>query len=146
MESDRLDRKLQEMAKTEVLIPQEEMQLLDRECTSNWHTQGMGAARYAISSLESSMQPLLDYGFTAEIRTLNTENRTDAYNHYYYYAEYELWANAESWQLDVCRRRMSVLEWATACWRSGTNPKVYNPWLDDETFERSMSIAMTGGK
>jgi len=143
VENVRLDHRLQELAQTEILVPLQEMQLLKTSSTSDYGSQ-TNAAKYAIGSLEVLEQPLRDNGFQTEIRTVESSHRKDSYGYYYHSGRYELWANAEPWQLDVCRRRRDVLAWATACWKAGTNPKVYNPWLNDEIFEQSMHTAMYG--
>jgi hypothetical protein len=37
---------------------------------------------------------------------------------------------------------MTPLNWAVQCWKNGTNPKVFNPFLDDAIYEESMAIHM----
>lgn len=36
----------------------------------------------------------------------------------------------------------TVLEWAVSCWRNGSNPKVVNPFLSNEVFDKSLDIHM----
>lgn len=84
--------------------------------------------KYAREELGSSAELLTQGGFSTRI-----EETDDGFT---------LWSNAEPWQLDALRRRglRSPLEWAVSCWRRGVNPKVYNPFLDDDLFEQSLEV------
>lgn len=61
-----------------------------------------------------------------------------------------VYAPIAPYQLEAINRLTSAqetpLEWAVKCWKAGANPKVYNPFLDDEIYEKSMSIAFTVDK
>lgn len=39
----------------------------------------------------------------------------------------------------------TVLEWAVSCWKNGSNPKVVNPFISNEVFDKSLDIHMGKG-
>lgn len=55
---------------------------------------------------------------------------------------YAVVGRLEPYHLDAIERttKQTTLEWAIECWRNGQNPKVLNPFLSDEIFEKSMEL------
>jgi hypothetical protein len=106
----------------------------------DYHTQGYGASRYAKASLEDDFLLLDLWGYSPEIREVS--------NHYddrwgVNYIQYELWARItpfDFWMLKHSGIFISVLNWAVLCWRKGTNPKVYFPFLSDDDYEKSLAL------
>jgi len=120
------------------MTPAESMSVMRSSNTSTYASQGFGAHKYARSALNSDYRILSDAGFTVEV----TESESGRVTYF------SLMANATDYQLDALRRldNGSLLEWAVRCWKSGTNPKVYNPFLPDGIFDESMAIAMGNKK
>lgn len=129
-----LDKKLRELAQTVELTPGEAMQKVSESSTYAYSSQGWGAYKYARGHVERDEDLLKPHGFQTEIKEIKYNDAATA--------GYELWANAEPWQLDVARRRQSVMDWAVACWKRGCNPKVIAPNLPYEIFDKSCAIAM----
>jgi hypothetical protein len=60
------------------------------------------------------------------------------------YCQYELWANITPFDFQMLQWQgqfISVLNWAVLCWRKGTNPKAYFPFLSDKDYERSLILS-----
>lgn len=135
-----LNRKLSDLAQV-TAIEAGECRLMHRVSSGSYGSQGYGATRYARQSAKRFAGSIRAEGFDAEVKEVNghTSKRWGIY-----YADYEVWGNLESWQIDAIQRRskMSLLEWAVACWKGGTNPKVYSPFLPDDIFDKSCAIAM----
>lgn len=57
-----------------------------------------------------------------------------------------LYAPLEPFMLEAIERKNTetLLEWAVKCWRSGTNPKVINPFLPYDILEKSSQIVYGG--
>lgn len=99
--------------------------------SSTYNSQGFGRYKYAKHSLDQYLDLLLNARYSANI--VEEEGEFDVV--------YKLVANCEPYILDVLQRRnpFDELEWAINCWRNGVNPKVYNPFLDNDIYEKSMA-------
>lgn len=117
----RLRGKFEKLVREAELHPLGEVRRVLESSTSDFHSQGLGAPRYAIEYLEARARLLGEAGFHAEVRTVEEEWRRDAYGHPYLHAKYELWANAAPWQLAVLEARHGVSY-------LGVNSQVYSPW------------------
>lgn len=109
--------------------------------SGSYATQGFGCNKYAKESLAEDKLLLDLYGYQTEIRKTGGDF-TDRWGITYYC--YELWANItefDYWMLSHGKHFVSVLNWATLCWRKGTNPKVYFPFLSDEDYEKSLALS-----
>jgi hypothetical protein len=136
-----LKKKLDSMAQDTTIEPLSEKQCLHVSRSSTYRSQGYGATKYAKVGAERYARPVKDAGIDVEIRKVN-EHTGKQYS--IYYADFEVWAALEPWQVDAISRRDrgNLLDWAVKCWRSGANPKVYNPFLPWDIFEKSQAIAM----
>jgi len=146
-----LKRKLFALAQTVEIVPGEH-RLMHQVSSGAYGSQGYDASRYARQSAERYADSIRAEGFTAEVKEANdhTDGRWGIHH-----ADYEVWGNLEDWQVDALQRRSktSLLDWAVSCWRNGVNPKVYDPFLPYDIFDKSCSIwsleivpAMSGGK
>jgi hypothetical protein len=109
--------------------------------SGSYATQGYGCNKYAKESLAENKLLLDLYGYQTEIRKTGGDF-TDRWGITYY--RYELWANItefDYWMLTHGKHFVSVLNWATLCWKKGTNPKVYFPFLSDEDYEKSLALS-----
>lgn len=58
---------------------------------------------------------------------------------------YALIAPITDYMLDAIIRlsNESLFDWSLSCWKAGQNPKVLNPFLPDEVYEKSLAIYMS---
>jgi hypothetical protein len=99
---------------------------------SAYSSQGWGAHKYARNSVSRELY-LLDKFNGKVVCFKNT---------------YYLVANIEKWQFDALKKKdnTSILQWAVNCWKSGVNPRVYNPFLPYSIVDKSIKIHMEGYK
>lgn len=86
--------------------------------------------------------------------TLDGRNKEEYHYGRYYSQEdwlkkpkgHVLYAPLEPFMLDAIERMNteSLFDWAVNCWRSGVNPKVLNPFLPDDIFEKSSDVVYGG--
>lgn len=88
--------------------------------SSAYHTQGFGAKRYAISSIEKYMHLLIHYGYNAHIGDVT----------YYTHLHYAVFANCPKWTLTALLMRVDDDTFAKcinlANENNGTNQLVYD--------------------
>ena len=130
-----LDGKLSDLAKFVRLVPTNDVRQVYEANTSTYRSQGWGAHKYAKQDAEREADVIRRQGFSVDVESRRPIEDCD-------YTEYRVMANCEPWQYSVCKRRTDVMQWAVDCWRNGTNPKVYAPFLPDLVFEQSCDIAM----
>jgi hypothetical protein len=113
------------------LTPQPEHCVLRTADGGHYHTQGLGANRYACGSLAWPLARLQQAGFEARIEEVVGEYVQDAYGFGYRYDTYRLVTNAADWQLDAVLRQpgASVQEWVRTLEQASVNPRVYDPFL-----------------
>ena len=107
-----------------------------------YHTQGFGANKYAKNSLLSDLVLLQTLGYSAEIRN-GKSRRVSRMHGETYYTNYELWAKISDFDFQMIKwssKFVSVLNWATLCWRNSVNPKVYFPFLSYDDYEKSQAL------
>ena len=112
------------------------------EAITYW-SQGLGACSYAKASAQEFLDHAKDYGLKGEIRTVNSHFVKSSYPNMpgSWSADYEVWLNTTKLGFKILQnKKTSVLDWAIQCWRRGVNPKVYNPFLSDEIFNKSMAM------
>jgi len=112
---------------------------------STYWTQGFGACKYARESAEDILNHAKDHGLRGEIRVVNSHIVKSGYPHLnlpnQHSADYEVWLNTSEGGFEILqKKKVSLLEWAIQCWRRGVNPKVYNPFLPDSIFDKSLSM------
>lgn len=114
-----------------IILPRDKGYLLKVSPISAYASQGYGAKKYAKAALYFDHDVALNAGYNPVIIE-NIEGR-----------QFELWANLEPWQYDALVRRTAptLLQWAVKCWQSQVNPRVYNPFLPDDVFEKSLKDA-----
>lgn len=136
-----MERLLKEHAKVHTIIASPEMYLLKTTDGGSWHTQGWGGNKYARVALAEDELLLQLHGFKTEVREIVDQHPSKDGTRY---KKYELWANItefDFWMLNHSGNFISVLNWAVLCWRKGTNPKVYFPFLSDEDYENSLKLS-----
>lgn len=95
--------------------------------TYAYHTQGMGAAKYARGEAERQAGMLEREGFEVEIREIpGSRDRWGIRS-----CEFEVWAPCSELDYEIVKRRAAFsfkdrLQW---CWNRGLNPRVYWPGL-----------------
>lgn len=130
----------------EIILPSEQNNLIYSSSSSTYRTTGNGNT-YARKDVIEKSKMLLDLGYKTEVKAVSEfPDSTDFDTRQC--MNYQLWANIKDWQYDCIIRRASfnVLDWAVSCWANGTNPKVYSPMMDDETYYKSLDIYTYGYK
>jgi len=113
--------------------------------SSAYNTQGFGAHRYAKESAQQYLDKALAYGLQGEIRPVETDSGKDCTGHSYRTVDYQVWVTLSKAGCKLLRMKPgtgNLLDWAVTCWRRGTNPKVYNPFLPHDISEEACRIAM----
>jgi len=123
---------LDDLAEKAEVHPGEEWNLSRSVSNTDYNTQGFGADRYARASVEQGLPVAAMYGLEAEIRvrylrdspTWKGSPKTNV-------TYYEMWVKASPLDIEILKRKpgLTMKEWIAACWRAGTNPRVYNPFL-----------------
>jgi len=129
---------------------------------STYSSQGYGMERYTIASCERIATVIRDREIPCEVKpcyydkeykmtTDIPDGKKYAYRHRtstfevsekernLYPFGYCVVAPLTKGMLDAIIRttEQTELEWAKSCWKTGTNPKVMNPFLSDEIYEKS---------
>ena len=112
---------------------------------STYWSQGFGACKYARESAKDILNHARDHGLRGEIRVVNSHTVKSGYPHLnlpnMHSADYEVWLNTTKVGFKILqKKKVSLLDWAIQCWRRGVNPKVYNPFLPDSIFDKSLSM------
>jgi hypothetical protein len=106
--------------------------VLDEVSSCSYSTQGWGAEGYARGAAEQVVRQATALGIKSWITTEQTE-----YKSTYYHVHGE---TDEIGKYIIRNKSVSLLDWAVSCWKSGVNPKVYNPRLPDSLFDKSLEI------
>lgn len=156
----RLDRELNELARKIDMTPYEPDIPLYKvyRCDVSTYRSQTNSYGYARANAKQKAELLDKFGFTTEVRDVSWydefgEGKLKRYiggYHSSYEVDYrnvtyafDVYANCEEYHLDACERMgPTLMEWAVDCWRKGTNPKVYYPFLSDQIYEDSMAIHM----
>jgi len=118
-----------------------ELHKLSHSSGGDYHTQGYGCNKYAKGSLEEARLMLEMTGFKPEVREIPDPSGVDRWGICYY--DYELWAYIDPfnyWILNHKHIGFTEMDYAVICWRNGVNPKVLFPFMDDDVFDRSMTL------
>jgi hypothetical protein len=136
-----LDALLYSLSNAMEIKQTEEYRDLTSRSSYDYWSQGFGASTYAKNAVKVYLQDLEKEGIDCKIEERNVEHIGEWSVHS---ANYVLMAKIEPWQFDCILRRTKYdpLQWAVDCWKRGVNPKVYNPFLSDEIFDKSMAISM----
>jgi len=154
----RLKRQLKELTRELDMTPYEPDFPLYRvyRCNLSTYSTQTNSHGYAHANAKQKAELLEKFGFTTEVRAITwfdefgegklRKGWPHSYEVDYRNVTYafDVYANCEEYHLDACERMdgTTMLEWAVDCWRKGTNPKVYYPWLSDEVYDESMAIHM----
>jgi hypothetical protein len=125
------------IAENTEIIPTTELNRIKTSSASTYSSQGWGANKYARKSLDEDLEMLQKLGYQCEIRQKLAYD--DPKCTWY---DYELWCNITDWQFDCINRRekLDILQWSINCWKRGVNPKVYNPFLSNEIYDKSLEM------
>lgn len=138
-----MEVELKSFSKTYTPEKLEEMTVIKSSSGGSYHTQGFGANKYARERLREDELLLNLLGYKAEIRDAGGHTSEGRYP--MYYADYELWANITPFDYQMMQWGggffISVLNWAVLCWKRGTNPMVYFPFLSNDDYEKSQVLA-----
>jgi len=125
-----LEKLLTEAAAAEPLPTTDVLIQVDLTPTSTYRSQGYGAATYAKRAAQFRADNAQHHGLRAEVRAIeNDPNQADGF---------AVFANTTPVGWEMVRRRpgQTLREWLKACWASGTNPRVFNPYLDPDLEDR----------
>lgn len=141
-------------------------QIIYKSDFANYSSQGYGMERYSQSACQRIADILTERGIANRVtpcyhdknynivvdipdgkrcafrhRTSNHEV-SEREKHLYPFG-YCVVAPLTEYMLDAILRstQQSLLEWAISCWKTGTNPKVMNPFLPDDIYEESSRLA-----
>jgi len=94
---------------------------------SKHHTQGYGAMKYARGDALDFAAKAEHYGVKAEVRPVGEPEHSCGCT----YQDFETVVATNELGVEVLRYREEVplKEWLAGCWKRGTNPRVYNPFL-----------------
>jgi hypothetical protein len=125
------------------LTPSEDLHKVMTGDVTAHNSQGFGAYKYAKAPLLRTQDLLSKHGFYSEIREVYWGDVLDNPSKPNELYQFKLWTELEPYQLDALERRQetSLLDWATDCWKRGTNPKVYSPFLPDDIYDQSLVAA-----
>lgn len=102
--------------------------------TGSYHTQGLGAARYARGAVEGEADTARSYGLSVEIHYRKDELGT-----------VEAWANTTELGAFLLKYKPgpSLREQVRLWWARGVNPRVYMPFLP-VGYEGSVGLGQFG--
>jgi hypothetical protein len=134
---------LSELSKTDIdIIPQKEKMVLYSCETYKYSTQS-NCVGYAYGDAKMELNWIIAlnlHGVEASI----VNNTRSEYGRYgsNYYGSFDVMANLLPWQWHYLQNHtsMSLMDWCISCWNSGINPKVRNPFIPDEVYEKSMIL------
>jgi len=145
---DEMKALLEDLAEKAEVLPGENWNLYRSISNSAYHTQGYGADRYAQKAVELDLPVAAQYGLEAEIRVRRLRDdpawtgspKTDV-------TYYEMWVKAEALDLWILKQKpgLDMVEFVTACWKNGTNPRVLCPMLP-HGFEEEHGIDYWGNR
>lgn len=149
-----VEHRLGELAATSPVAPGVEAHKIRTVYRSTYATQGFGADTYARQAAElyalDQDSTLTDEERAAGVRVeVERGELTDAgCGIGRSPGEYRVVVRgvASAADADIVRRRVSrqtLVEWVAACWKRGTNPRVYDPWLP-HGFEAKWGIGYDG--
>jgi hypothetical protein len=104
---------------------------------SAYRSQGWGAAKYARNAARDDADAANFHGVEARV----LESVRD-YGDGLKVQEFRVMAKTTAMGWDIIRRRpgMTILQWAVNCWRRGSNPKVYNPFIPQSIYDKSLAV------
>ena len=112
--------------------------LYDSVSECSYHTQGFGARKYAENAAQQYVDKAEANGVRAEIREIVTTH-DDHRGHKNSFADFQVWVCCSQDGLNILRYKpqIELREWVRLCWKRGSNPRVYNPWLPHEYEEKN---------
>ncbi|MFM7012527.1 MAG: hypothetical protein ACKO0Z_24890 [Betaproteobacteria bacterium] len=107
-----------------IVIPEGDWTLLRAIHEGEYGSQGYGAVNYASGAASQLAQDCIAMGVKAEVRRTLSDGKPAL-------ATFEVWVACDSIWHEAIRNKPArpLKEWVAACWKSGTNPRVYNPFL-----------------
>lgn len=106
--------------------------LFGRRSSSTYNSQGFGAISYAKGAAESLADTPRHNDIPVEIEQENRKpSRSFGYSSISH-ANFKIWvfvASDQDGRILHYKAGPSFREWIRMCWKRGTNPRVYNPWL-----------------
>lgn len=101
-------------------------------------SQGWGARKYAMGSAESRVLEAAQHGLESHVVI-----KDRGYNKG---ASFTVWVNIDGLGVEILKRRHTdLVAWVRQCWASGTNPRVYCPFLP-HGFEEKHGLDYFGNK
>lgn len=112
-----MNKELNRLAQEEEIPTTEELNIIYTVWTSDFSSQGYGASKYAKESAQNYANKCIFQNLKAEVKPTDQG--------------YGVYTNTTEIGWDMIQRRPgpSLKEWIKSCWKAGTNPRVYNPFL-----------------
>ena len=147
---DRKDKKIEEIENEikahidEIVIPTtNKMFRHTTVSSSSYRSQGFGEHSYALRAAQEYVDHAKMFGVDGEVRAENISSGTDTCGFSWTLTYYHVWLKTTTVGFRLLKYKpVNILDWAVQCWKNNTNPKVYNPFLSDEIYEKSMAIHM----
>jgi len=140
---DEIEAELVEIAQTLPIIPSENVWTrFYITGTWNYSSQGYGAYSYAKGAAENKSLEVTANGLDFHIAI----NEKGLIGHYgIRSADFTVWVNTDQIGMEILKRKpsISLRDWVKNCWKSGKNPRVYNPFLP-EGLEAKLGIDFFG--
>ncbi len=102
----------------------------DERSTSDYHTQGFGAVKYAQAAAEDLVDHVRACGVDAEIRRVDREpTRSSGWS--MESVSFPIFAACDATTCEIIRRKSPIplRDWVKNCWKRGIQPRVMNPFL-----------------
>ena len=129
-QQEKTEERLREIAKN-LNVPQTNDWIEARRVhVSSYSSQGFGAAKYAKGNCENFCQKAIFYGLKTKIEEENGGKHIDRYG-IDYGLEFVAYINTNDLGLRILefKEELDLKEWMKSCWRNGSNPRVYSPFL-----------------
>lgn len=119
-----LKAKLDTLAETAEIHPGEFWHGFEESWVSTYSTQGWGAESYARNAMK--VAALVPMHFNIETEVVKNPGSSEFTSGYVVAVKVESMLDVE-----IMKRKpaISFRDWMKACWKTGANPRVFNPWL-----------------
>jgi len=113
-----------------------------------YSSQAYGAGKYARAAAETEADKARAHGLTVVVRERPDPRPANAGSYWTPAPDFEVWVNTSSLGAEILRYKPcceDIVEWAARCWKRGTNPKVYNPFLSQEVCDEALKMSQKEG-
>lgn len=143
-----LEAKLVELAGQATPVASDEWTMAYTVDNGAYRSVDMGSGTYAHNEAKNQVLHYQHQGLEAELRIERRERPSSLASQRgkpFKWTDYEVWVKANPIDIKIADRRpgMSMVEWVASCWKSGVNPRVYQPFLP-HGFEEAHGIGWNG--